>query len=88
VLAGRLASEQADLNGEIAVLRVTLDTRRRAEVVALVNSAIKGHEDGRKAIEDFCTATPLAFPAGFPEAIADARFDRLALKELATILEK
>ncbi|MGO9471618.1 MAG: hypothetical protein ACLQVF_46640 [Isosphaeraceae bacterium] len=54
-----------------------IDSQRRAEVTALVESACRGDEDARAAVEAIAVQNPLAFAAGFPSAITACRFDRL-----------
>ena len=59
---------------------------RKGRAVELVQAALKGDEEARGEIEALALGSPSAFPAGFGPAIADARFDRAILAELAASL--
>lgn len=60
----------------------------RAMAVDLIERAQAGDESGRAALDDLAARHGDKFrPAGFPAAIRAARTDRLALAELAAVME-
>ncbi len=85
-MAKNLQSQAQTLDTQTSELRGRIDSQRRAEVTALVESACRGDEDARKAVEDMAAGNPLAFVPRFPAAIAAAEFSRAVLTELAVVL--
>jgi len=84
-LATSLQNERDTLATDVDTLRETIDQQRRAEILAVLNLALGGDEQGRAAIESIAEQSR-AFPPGFYQAVQDASFDRITLNELSNVL--
>lgn len=81
-----LRARLAEATEHLLSARESSTSAHRASAEALVRLATEGDEPARAELEGLTIASPRAFPAGFASAIADARFDRAALAELAQAL--
>lgn len=79
-----LRTEHAGLISSAEALEPAIELRRLSQIGALLASASTGLEDARDAVEQVVRTAPAGtFPTGFAEALADARFDRAAIDQLA-----
>jgi hypothetical protein len=81
-----LQARRADLVREAADARSTRTQAIRGRAVSLVKAATAGDEPARAELEVLSRRSPRSFPAGFGDAIANARFDRTIVARLQVSL--
>jgi hypothetical protein len=85
-LAADLRAEGEALAAKLATIKEAIDSARKAEVAALVHSALSGAEDARAAVEIVAIGCPRAFKQGFALALADAALERALLSQISAVL--
>jgi hypothetical protein len=78
-----LDAKQTQLRNAAAQQKEDVVKRKARAAESLLKSALAGTESARAEMEQLCRTVPAAWPAGFADAIADARADRALLAELS-----
>ena len=81
-----LEARQREILGELAAIRSLGGRRRRQRAIELMQDALAGSEAARAELGRLAVMVPRAFPTGFAEVVAEARYDRAVIAELTAAL--